>query len=404
MSSEFPDILGDLVEARQRFEISGVHYMVALEPAEIAPGETTALHLWLQNCWDIPVKAVVTAGLPAQASPTFSILQERTDVPLKAAEVGQLTIPIASSAETEPGTYLLPLMLTVKSETRGLYIRSQKTAGQLGQTLLSFTTGLELASTTSLGFAARTMPKQELSLRVSGPPQSTPPADLTPTFVSNWTIDDLAFVGKARQHVNDQRLYLQPQLTRQALYLSFLDESQTRFKDCGLPLHIGEAIYLAKILTFAVEYFLEQPHRQDVILIPPYMLAYRYSLPMDDPVFLIVRADYARIARLAISISFGLMHQRLKRDVWTAEEQLALADLIADRVERGGALPAEFLYLPLLLGGLLVTHQVQMPGEKPLQSLKLLETASQQRAVHMAENPDLVSILNQLLERARRGS
>jgi len=38
MATEYPDILGDLVEARERFEVNGVHYMVALEPAQIAPG------------------------------------------------------------------------------------------------------------------------------------------------------------------------------------------------------------------------------------------------------------------------------------------------------------------------------------------------------------------------------
>jgi hypothetical protein len=86
------------------------------------------------------------------------------------------------------------------------------------------------------------------------------------------------------------------------------------------------------------------------------------------------------------------------------EEQLALADLISDRVERGGILPAEFLYLPLLLGGLLATNQVLMPGEKPLQSLKLFETARQQRAAELAQNPELVSILDRLVEQARRGS
>jgi hypothetical protein len=397
MSSEFPDILADLVEARQRFEANGVHYMVALKPPEIAPGEITNLHLWLQNCWDTPVDVVVALGLPAQSSPTFSVLQERTDVPLRAAEVGQLTIPIASDAKTEPGTYHLALTFDAKSRSRGLYIRSQKTEGQLGQSLLSFTTGLELASTTSVGFEARTMPEQKLSLQVSGSPQAAPTGDLTPTFVSDWTIDDLAFVGKARQHVNDQRLYLQPQLTRQSLYMAFLEESQARFKDVGLPLHIGEAIYVSKILTFAVEYFLKQPDRQDVILVPPYMLAYRHNLPMDDPVFLIVRADYARIARLAISLSFGFLQQRLNRDLWIKEEQLALADLVSDRVERGGALPAEFLYLPLLLGGLLVSDQVLMPGENPLQSLNLLKRARQQRTAQLAENPELGSILDQLL-------
>jgi hypothetical protein len=247
------------------------------------------------------------------------------------------------------------------------------------------------------------MTEQGLPLEVVGSPQAGHPADLTPTFVSNWNIDDLAFVGKARQHVNDQRLYLQPQLTRQSLYMSFLEESQSRFKDTGLALHIGEAIYLSKILTFVTEYFLKQPDHQDVILVPPYMLAYRYNLPMNDPVFLIVRADYARIVRLAISLSFGLLRQRLRRDVWTTAEQLALADLISDRVERGGMLPAEFLYLPLLLGGLLVSSRVQMPGEQPLQSLNLLKTARKKRSAQLAENPELVSILDQFLAQSQQG-
>jgi hypothetical protein len=82
---------------------------------------------------------------------------------------------------------------------------------------------------------------------------------------------------------------------------------------------------------------------------------------------------------------------------------LALADLVSDRVERGGLLPAEFLYLPLLLGGLLVSNKVQMPGEQPLQSLNLLKTARKQRAAQLAENPELVSILDQFLAEAQRG-
>jgi len=49
MSSEYPDILGDLVEAQQRFEVNGVHYLLALEPMAIAPGETTELKVDLER-------------------------------------------------------------------------------------------------------------------------------------------------------------------------------------------------------------------------------------------------------------------------------------------------------------------------------------------------------------------
>jgi hypothetical protein len=217
-------------------------------------------------------------------------------------------------------------------------------------------------------------------------------------------VADLPIHGKARQHVNDQRLYLLPKLTSQALYMAFLEESQARFRDAGLPLQIGEALFLSKILTYTVQYFLKRTEGQDAILIPAYTLAFRYNLATNDPISLVVRGDYGRLVRLAISLSFGMLHQQLKRKVWTLEEQLAVAELVVDRAERGGVLPAEFLYLPLLLGGLLVAEQVLMPGEKLAQSLDLFGKSYRQRSAELAENVELLRLLEQLLERARSSS
>jgi hypothetical protein len=401
MASEYPDVLGDLVEAQRRFEVNGVHYVMALEPQTISPGEASSLCVWLQSCWDMPVEVAITLHLPAAPSATLTILQKRTDVPLEAAEVGKVTIPIASAVETVPGEYAVPVAIGIKYETRGLYIRSQKNQGQLGDSSLSFTTGMGLATTIGLGFVARTQPEQELCLCVKGSSQPAPLPDLTPTYVSYWTVGDLSIPGKARQDVNDQRLFLLSKLTRQALYLAFLEESQARFQDAALPLHIGEAIFLAKILTYTVEYFLQRLDWQDAILVPAYSLTYRYDLSASDPVFLIARADYARITRLAISLSFGLLRQCLNRDPWTMEEQLAIADLVADRVERGGVLPAEFLYLPLLLGGLMVAGRVQMPSEKLAQSVDLLLQARGKRDADLAENPELIAVFDRLVQLAQ---
>ena len=389
--------MGDLVDARQRYEVNGVHYLMELDPPTIAPGGSTHLRVWLQSCWDVPVEVAVTVHLDKLTAEHLSIIQQRTDVPLAAAEVGQVSIPIACSAQTEPGEYPLPVTVGVRYEARGLYIRSQKSSGQMDRSLLNFTTGMSLSSVVGLGFVARTQPEQDLTLHVAGEPEAGPAPDLTPTFVSHWTVDELPLWGKAVQSVNDQKLYLLPQITRPPLYRAFLEESQARFKDANLPLEIGEAVFVAKILTFAVEYFLKKPQWQDVILVPAYHLAYRFNLALSDPIFLIARADYARITRLACSLSFGMLRRRLKRDPWTMEEQLAVTDLIADRVERGGPLPVEFLYLPLILGGLEVTRDVLMPGEDPVQSVALLSRARQKRQAALAEIPELSDLLDRLL-------
>jgi hypothetical protein len=384
--------------------VDGVHYLLDLQPLTVAPGEPALLRAWLQSCWDIPTTVSLTINLPAEPAPWLTVIQRRTDIPLEAGEVGEVTIPIATSPDTAGGEYTLLVSLGTEQEMRGLYVRGQKKQGLLVNSLLSFTTGMSLAATLGLGYTARTQKEQSLLLKVHGPAQRGQEPDLTPTYRSHWTLADLPIQGKARHYVNDQRLYLLPKLRREALYRVFLEESQERLLDAGIELQVGEAIFLAKALTYAVEYFLKRPAWQDAILVPAYALAHRYQLEMDDPVFLIARADYARITRLAISLSFGLLRQLLKRDIWTLEEQTAVADLVADRVERGGAFSVEFLYLPLLLGGIIVAQQVEMPGEDLKQSLELLDQARQKRDSELAENPELVNTLDRLLQIARSRS
>lgn len=400
MSLEYPDVLGDLVDARQRFLVKGVHYHMALEPETIAPGETAVLRTWLQSCWDVPVEASLTIHFLGRPAPPLTLLQATTHVPLEAAEVGEVCIPIGSDTAIQPGEYRLSVTTGVNLETRGRHVRSHEHEGHLGDALLSFTTGLGLAATMVLGFRARTKPEQALIVHVEGTPQSGQAPDLTPTYLPHWTVRDMSTQGKALRHVNDQRLHLLPKLTRPALYRTFLQESQDRLHDAGLTLHIGEALFLAKILTFAAEYFLRRSEWQDAILVPAYSLAFRHDLLTDDPVLLVCRADYARMARLAISLSFGLLHRRLGRAPWILEEQSAVADLVSERVERGGFLPAEFVYLPLLLGGLLVASEVQMPGEEAAQSLGLLREAYEKRVDGLAENPELTAIFEALLSQA----
>jgi hypothetical protein len=398
MSLEYPDVLGDLVDARQRFEVNGLHYRLALRPATIAPGETTVLHAWLQSCWDVPLQTSITIHLPARASATLSLAQATTQVPLEPAEVGEVRIPIAADPAIEPGEYRLPVTMGAKLETRGHYLRGQESQGHLGDTPLSFTTGMHLSATLGLGFVTHTQPEQELVLGIAGAPRPGPEPDLTPTYLSHWTVEDMNLQARALRYINDRRLYLLPNITRQALYMAFLEESQERLHEAGLPLHMGEALFLAKILTYTFEYFFKRTDWQDAVLVPAYMLAFRYDLPTDDPVLLVCRADYARMTRLAISLSFGLLRLRTRRDLWIREEQLAVAELVSERVERGGLLPAEFLYLPLLLGGVLVSGEVQMPGEKPAQSLALLGQAFRKRATDLGENPQLVALFQELLK------
>ena len=106
MGTEYPDVLGDLAEAHYCFEVNGVYYLAELDPAAIVPGEFTSVRVLLQSCWGVPLQVSITLHLPpnpAHTPGTLSIIQARTDVPLEAAEVGEVRVPMATAASTLPG-------------------------------------------------------------------------------------------------------------------------------------------------------------------------------------------------------------------------------------------------------------------------------------------------------------
>jgi hypothetical protein len=73
---------------------------------------------------------------------------------------------------------------------------------------------------------------------------------------------------------------------------------------------------------------------------------------------------------------------------WPYAEQRALRDLVMQCQSSGAPLPVEFLYLPLILGGLAVAHELTLEGENVQQSLDLLVAAKHNRAEWFAD-PEL---------------
>ena len=91
------------------------------------------------------------------------------------------------------------------------------------------------------------------------------------------------------------------------------------------------------------------------------------------------------LLELAIALAFSLVEESLGREPWQAAEQRALRDLVLQCQSTSAVLPVEFLYLPLILGGLAVAHQVVLDGENVQQSLDLLCAAKKKRAEWFAD-------------------
>ncbi|MFB0535992.1 MAG: hypothetical protein ACETWR_13540 [Anaerolineae bacterium] len=386
MDIEYPDILGEVTSARQRYEAGAVQYVGSFSREAVASGEATELVLLLQSAVDVPMDVTLKLSVPVRTGGLRSrpsqlkIGETETTVPIKPAEVGELRIPIQTSAETPSATYEIKLEITGTPKASANRIRAQQSKGRLGETILRDTVGLSLASTIGVGFAARPGNKLSFKFTVTGEEGSAQEIDLAPTLTSLWTLEDWDLQYRAGREVNERRAHIVPYLVPEAIYVPLLDEGRKRFADAEIVLRVGEAISLAKILTHTVSYFMRNADLQDGLLIPIYMQAYLHDLPTDNATWLVIEVGYSRIVRLAIALSFALVESALKRQPWLLNEQRAVADLVVGNLESGHSLPVEFLYLPLLMGGALVTREVVMEGEDPQQSLQMLAQAKKERA------------------------
>ncbi len=405
MAVLYPDVLGDMVDARQRFEADGVQYVEQVSPSVIPPGGVARLDFWLQSCWEASVH--LNLAIAWRRGVDIRLPEASLDVPLHPAEVAHLVIPIQAGPDLLPDTYRLSLRLKARPDMRCQRIRSREGSGALADSLLPYTVGLGLANSIGVGYSTTPRDRLEMSVRVERRGATSPSGDapqedcdLTPSLISHWILDDMVPQGRAQTWVNDRRPYILPGLELPLLSRVLMDETYERFERCGLELEIPEAMFVTKVLAWTARYFLQNPAWQDGLLVPAYALAFRHDLPTDNPSLLVARADYARLVRLASSATCGLLRRRLARDPWPAEELRAVGQFVSHRLEASYPLAVEFLYLPLVLGGLLVGRDLILPGESLEESYELIALAREKRAAALAENPELQDLLAKLLEEA----
>ena len=99
MAIEYPDIMGDYIDAQQRFDIGGLHYICTLEPVSIAPGGRTDLLFLVQSALDVPLEAALRVELPTRTgrlgrSVKFEMAQPELRINIAAAEAGLLHVPL----------------------------------------------------------------------------------------------------------------------------------------------------------------------------------------------------------------------------------------------------------------------------------------------------------------------
>jgi hypothetical protein len=222
-----------------------------------------------------------------------------------------------------------------------------------------------------------------------------------PQFQSVWMPEHWEFVTAARREVNERRLYVLSELTADRIFASMFQEGPMWFAESSVQLHVGEALFVAKMLTSTVTHLLRTVVGQDCLLVPIFAYALANEQPTGDVLWLVTQLGYTHVLELAIAQSFALVERALGRQVWNAVEQRAAHDFITESLSAGTPLPVEFVYLPLILGGLVVAQEWVIDGEDRGEALGLLRAAKAERedAFSGPEWSDLGDILGLLMAR-----
>lgn len=409
MAILLPDVIGEYIDEPVRYQTDGIQYAGYFEPEQIAPEQVSHLFLFLQNTLNAPVGVYLKVNLPQTGGlfrggrPMLMVQDSIIQLKLARAEVGLLTLPVTTTEHVQEGQH--PLTLELKGVTQGKpdRIRAAQSQSQLGKGFIDSPVGLNLVSTMGATFNEKLVKKASFSLKVAG--KSAPPEralKLKFQYQTIWVEGYMESFNRAVQEINSREVKFKKELNVDALYAMLYAESTSRLAKSNLPLRIGEAIILAKILTYGCQYFLSSPERRNGLLVPIWERALEAEIDTTDALEVIRSAGYYHVLKLAAAISFGIVTKTVGRQVWPLVERQAVVNHIAECVDEGQELDVDFLYLPLLLAGTQISNKLKFAGENPRQTLELMKQAYEARLDLFAEAEmvEASQIFNHILKKA----
>jgi len=386
MAVSYPDIIGDYINTTERFATGGLQFTGYFEPAQIAPQQVAYLYLFLQSTMNTPLTTNIQIEIPQSGGflrsrkELLAVAQAEVELDLNPAEAGLLILPVTTTEHTDSGEHELTISLKTEAEKGAQRVRPAKSHSQLENALIDSPVGLNLVSSLGATYKEKAAKKASFSLTVTGephPPEEMPSLDHT--YQTIWEEPEAEYFNQAVKELNLREVKLKEALQVDALYATLFSESSTRFADAGLPLRVGEAIILSKILTYSCQYFLSDPQRRNGLLVPIWEHALKEDVNTTETLDIFRTVGYHHILRLSVAVSFGIISRAFKRHFWPLEERQAVANHIADNIEAAQALDVDFLYLPLLIAGTHICDRLVLQDEDINHTLALMKKAREAR-------------------------
>ncbi len=430
----YPDVFGHITDT-ERVTIGMVQVALATRPRIVQAGRQFEVILLMQNTSDSPTEITVSLQLPekdhAGKKGRFIMGQDKLVVGLGAAEVGYAMMPMSTMPDCAVGeNYMIGMDISVKvsnpkanrvrPNSGGVAFNPQKVTDEIKEKIedlrkLKF-------STQKRGFLRATAIETPITVmegKIGKPPS------LQAQWVSLWTLenqeDSEILLDKYSEII---KLKVLPSLKKERLYEPLLAKTIETFRKAGYPLTPIEASCTARLMTLILEFahpsskygsivagefdvsgmfkMREKDKKAQLtdtseihIALPKWLQGYLKILVQDErmggvapkaiPHFL-----FDDLLTDALSYAFRLVQRDSGENLGTDEDMAEFAEIIVTKLKTKGEMDFSYAYLPLILGGIIVTDQVLFPNEKLADIMKEMRTMVEARENERNEENEAV--------------
>nr|AUN37596.1 hypothetical protein [uncultured bacterium] len=432
-SVNYPDVLG-LITGGQRCNINSAQVALAVRPRIVRAGRPFEVLLLVQNASDGEIDVTLTLHLPAvdakKQHDRFITQTQRLVVGVKGAEIGYVVLPVTTLSDTAISDgYKIGLEVEIKALGKASRIRSAVGGAPVPFQRLSEATQATIEALKTLTWYAdkhRNLLEAPVTIMSGSVGKMT---DFTPGWVNLCKLSDFG----------DNRLLLHafgpmvqtltlPKLKRAVLFKPLLDTTDARFAEAGYPLKAAETTAIAKLLTLVLEYatprfnahgnmaarnfdvealLMRDPSSFEAApVLPNWFQGFLAMLERDEraanlPAQAITRYLYEDLLRDAVNLGFDLVNEATGEDLGSAEEQSLYREQLISALTNKTGLDFNRVYLPLVMGGLLINDQLILGKENPAELLRELGAALEVRNRELGETDQAIyTMTNTILARA----
>jgi hypothetical protein len=425
----YPDVLGFLTGG-QRANFGSAQVALAVRPRIVRAGRPFEVLVLVQNASDGAIDVTITLRLPnvdAKRQPERFLTQtQRLVVTVKGAEVGYIVLPVTTLADTAVSDgYRIGVEVEVKALEKSNRIRANEGGGEFVFERMTGEAKAALEALKTLPFHAekhRNLVEVPVTV-MSGSIGKI--ADFTPGWVSLCKLSDFGDNRLMMHHYGPTiQVNTLPKLKRATLYQPLLDTLTSRFAEAGYPLKSAEAALLAKLLMLILEYatprfnahgnmaarnfdvealLVRDPLTFEMPPVLPHwfqaflLLVERDMRAVTLPTQVITRYLFEDLLRDAVDFGFDLVNEATGEDLGSSEEKALYREQLIAALMRKTGVDFNRVYLPLIMGGVLINDLLFLGKENPADLLREIDAALDVRRRELGEADQAIYTMTQTI-------